>query len=288
MKGDVFKVPLSGGFHSYGQVLAINLSALFDEVFDVDVEIERVLSSRLLKVDRVGPNSPKWRIVGRAPLLDNLRGPFSFWSRDASFPELRVQTWRDERGWTERFVRTEDEVLGMSPNGVRFWDSVENELCEHFGLPVEQRGTGVVGETFADAGPFDNDTAGDWLAALPEDGVQAVVEQAFEAAMAAKDDFIDVDIGRECVAAAALLAIRVAGFKLRGAWPRALSVASGNWYRAKGVATIAAQALAALEVVRGPNSEVALLWDSEGTGKSPWHEEVGRVEKALRRKVKKQ
>src|SRR5690606_24772374 len=98
-----------------------------------------------------------WSIVGHADIHDELRGPFSFWKRVAITDEIGVETFDQDHGWSERFDVTEAEIVGMPRDGIPFWDDIERDLCEHFGLRVVGGPAGSPGAGVPDSGPFEND-----------------------------------------------------------------------------------------------------------------------------------
>jgi hypothetical protein len=107
-----------------------------------------------------------------------------------------------------------------------------------------------------------------------------------EETIASAANYIDADIGRVGVAAAALLAMKAARHRPGGVVPSSTSEVLRSWRKIARKPELLARALLALDKVRGQSSEAASLWDPEGTGASPWHEQVERIAGPLRGKAK--
>ena len=123
-----------------------------------------------------------------------------------------------------------------------------------------------------DVGTFDNDTACDWAGDLEESRDLSVVRAAIEAATAVGDDYLDADVG--CVALAACEVVA----RLKGNWgPRnSYTERVDAWVTAhpvKPTADVVTLALAAIDRVLTPPSELLELWD-EGGRNDPWHAAV--------------
>ncbi|WP_374334300.1 DUF4259 domain-containing protein [Leeia sp.] len=124
--------------------------------------------------------------------------------------------------------------------------------------------------------PFGNDDALDWVYELEESEGFSVIEQAFEAALAA-EDYLDVTDGCNAVAAAELLA------KLLGkgtveyypehaeAWLQRMDTPPS--------AALLAKARQALARVQGEDSELKELWDEAED--EEWLPSVKAIEAAL-------
>ncbi len=106
-------------------------------------------------------------------------------------------------------------------------------------------------------GPFDNDSALDWLSAATDSG--RAIEQAFDATI--DTDYLDVDDGSAVVAAAAVIAAAVDGDV--SALPKKARVLAGNVV-ADGKLRV--RAVEALDRVLAPASELAELWDEGDDG----------------------
>jgi hypothetical protein len=124
-------------------------------------------------------------------------------------------------------------------------------------------------------GPFDNDTAADFAAALdkaaPEERPE-LIRGALATAANSAGHLDDHDGGR-AVAAAALVAARCSGGE------PADSVYGPN-EELPGLTGLRDLAAAALDRVLGPHSETAELWDESGG--SEWHTETGALLAILR------
>ena len=106
-------------------------------------------------------------------------------------------------------------------------------------------------------GPFENDSALDWLSAAADSG--RAIEQAFDATHDA--DYLDVDDGSAAVAAAAVVAAAVDGDA--SSLPEKARVLAGNVV-ADGKLRV--RAVKALDRVLAPASELAELWDDGDDG----------------------
>lgn len=131
------------------------------------------------------------------------------------------------------------------------------------------------------AGPFDNDDASDW--AYEFDGLdESSGIQALAAALESSQsgEYLDLADGANAVAAAAVVA-----------WMRDPSTipdgpygeSAANWVRTAGqqpTGELIAAALAALNHVRGNESELAELWAESGD--AAWSESLAEIEARLR------
>jgi hypothetical protein len=118
-----------------------------------------------------------------------------------------------------------------------------------------------------ESGPFDNDSALDWLGAA--EGDPSAVADAFSAAETA--DYLDVDAGSIAVAAAEIVAAAIEGAFARlprDAQTLAQELAVDDALRAS--------AQRALDAVLGEKSELRSLW-TEGQAGEPWRESIMRL-----------
>ncbi len=116
-------------------------------------------------------------------------------------------------------------------------------------------------------GPFANDAALDWLARVRAN--PAALAAAFEEACDAP--YLEVDEGSSAVAAAAVLALAVDGDAADLDEPaRELA----RTVRAD--AALRARAVAALDAVVAPTSELRSLWDDAAAG-ADWRESIARL-----------
>ncbi|MBQ1072963.1 DUF4259 domain-containing protein [Micromonospora sp. C31] len=114
------------------------------------------------------------------------------------------------------------------------------------------------------AGPFDNDAAADWCAALDDASPQRralLVEQALREAVR-EGDFLDSWPGARAVAASAVVAAHLSG------GPPVDSAYAPEFLAAGGRLALSAElpalALRALDRVLADGSELAELWDEAG------------------------
>lgn len=112
-------------------------------------------------------------------------------------------------------------------------------------------------------GPFDNDTASDWVYGLEEHEDFSLVEQALQSVLDTGTDYLDADLAVEAVAASEALAIALG----RGTQPDDCPESVATWLASlttKPPAELLHKAQAALVRVLGPDSELRELWeDSE-------------------------
>lgn len=130
------------------------------------------------------------------------------------------------------------------------------------------------------AGSFENDRASEWAADLADGGdITSVTAALSTAATCPADEELEADEGAEALAAAEVVAA-AAGRPLKAvamgsSGPHAL--AWGRAHPAAGRPELLELALAALERVEGPASELSALWsndDSAGAGSREWFGEV--------------
>jgi hypothetical protein len=123
-----------------------------------------------------------------------------------------------------------------------------------------------------DSGPFQNDSAGDWLDDAVAAGGAVAVERALRAA-AASPPYLEVDEGSSAVAAVAVLVAALTGDP--SDLPDDARELVDGWIPDPSLVPLAA---AALDVVAGGHSELASLW-----GQDPdWRASIGRLRAALR------
>lgn len=113
-----------------------------------------------------------------------------------------------------------------------------------------------------DFGPFDNDTAADFsyrVDEAPAEGKAAVLLAVFhEVTATGDDDYLDADLAQEAVAAAALVAAQHPGGEL-------VTTSYGPKEPIPSLpAELRGAAVAALDRVLGPDSELCELWEESG------------------------
>ncbi len=125
-------------------------------------------------------------------------------------------------------------------------------------------------------GPFDNDSACDWLSVAEElDDADEAIRGALEVAL--DIDYLEVDEGSAVVAAASVLAAALGKATLEGAPDAANELVS----RLDSPGRLRALAVRALDRVLGKSSELAALW-AEGDG-NEWREATRALRDALAR-----
>lgn len=130
------------------------------------------------------------------------------------------------------------------------------------------------------AGSFENDIASEWAADLADGGdVEMVRDTLTTAAACPRDEYLESDEGAEALAAAEVVAAAagrpVKAVAMGSSGPHAL--AWGRAHAAAGKPELVELALAALERVEGPESELFELWsadDSRGAGSREWFAEL--------------
>ena len=130
-------------------------------------------------------------------------------------------------------------------------------------------------------GAFDNDDGADWGGDLAESGsVETVREALAAAASLAADDYLEAPEGAEALAAAEVVAAAAGRPTKSDAYSEA-PLAWAARYPAVGGQEYVTLALAAIDRVRGPESELPALW-AEAEGKdSSWARAVEQVRARL-------
>jgi hypothetical protein len=112
---------------------------------------------------------------------------------------------------------------------------------------------------------FDNDTAGDWAYGLEGAADLSYVQATLEQALAAGDDYLDVDEAVEGLAACEVVA------RLKGNWGarNAYTEIVDGWVESHDIAPPAElidQAAAVIKRVLAADSELRELWEEEDAG----------------------
>jgi Domain of unknown function (DUF4259) len=135
----------------------------------------------------------------------------------------------------------------------------------------------LMGAWSADA--FGNDTACDWSYDLEKVNDLSLVQQAFEAVLAAAEDDLDADIASEGLAACEVVA------RLKGNWgvrnPYTETV--DNWvasHKIKPPEKLVQTALAVIDRVLAPQSELLDLWTEDDA--SEWQAAVNELRERVR------
>lgn len=128
--GDIVKIDLGDGFHSYARVLEEALFAFYDTRTREDLAIDEILRRRVLFIVSVMNHAVtrgRWRVVGGAPLDEVLRSPPPRFMQDALDPDSFSIY---EKG--EIRPASKDECEGLEREAV--WDPthVEDRLRDHY------------------------------------------------------------------------------------------------------------------------------------------------------------
>ncbi|HEY8428946.1 MAG TPA: DUF4259 domain-containing protein [Sandaracinaceae bacterium] len=124
-------------------------------------------------------------------------------------------------------------------------------------------------------GPFDNDSAHDWLLDAEDVEPDQAVLDALEAVQGV--DYIEVDEGSAVVAAATILLAAMRREPLAGPEPAVRMAAA-----LEPTSELRELAVAALDVVLGDRSELAELW-AEGGEPDEWRRETEALRDAIAR-----
>jgi hypothetical protein len=116
--------------------------------------------------------------------------------------------------------------------------------------------------------PFANDAAADWAHDLTAYDDLALVEGTLDAALSDADEYVDLDLGCEALAACEVVA------RLRGNWGRrdAYSEPADRWVEEHPLTVpsrVLRRAIKTLDRLLGDASELRELWD-EGTAGDDW------------------
>ena len=129
--GDVVRIDLGDGFHTYSRVLEKTLFAFYDGRVNDDIPVDQILALPILFTVPVMKHSVergRWVVVGSAPLEDSLLNPPLFFMQDI----LRKDQFQIyEKGGAIR-PATKEECLGLERAAV--WDPthVEDRLRDHY------------------------------------------------------------------------------------------------------------------------------------------------------------
>jgi hypothetical protein len=134
-----------------------------------------------------------------------------------------------------------------------------------------------MGAWSADA--FGNDTACDWSHGLEKVDDLRFVQQAFEAVLDADEEYLDADAASEALAACEVIARLKGNWGVRNPYTETVDqwVAS---HKIKPPEDLIQTALAVIDRVRAPQSELLELWE-EGDP-SAWHAAVDELRERVR------
>lgn len=130
--GDVVRINLGDGFHSYARVLEEGLFAFYGcRVSEEELSIDRIIASPILFYAAVMDYAVKkgrWPVVGHAPLGDVLLNPPPRFMQDA----LRKDRFRIyEKGGKIR-PATKEECIGLERTAAWDPDHIEDRLRDHY------------------------------------------------------------------------------------------------------------------------------------------------------------
>ncbi len=129
--GDVVRIDLGDGFHTYARVLEKALFAFYDDHVRKALPIERIITLPILfqiPVMRHAITNMRWVIVGNTTLDKSLLNPPLFLMQDI-LRKGRVRIY--EQGGTIR-PATKRECIGLERAAVWEPNHVEDRLCDHY------------------------------------------------------------------------------------------------------------------------------------------------------------
>ena len=128
--GDIVRIDLGDGFHTYARVLSEALFAFYDGRITDKLSIDQIIALPILFQVPVMDHAVKrgrWVVVGNAPLDDTLLNPPPRFLQDA----LKKNLFRIyERGQTR--PASKEECLGLEREAVWEPAHVEDRLRDHY------------------------------------------------------------------------------------------------------------------------------------------------------------
>jgi len=127
--GDIVKIPLGDGTHTYARVLRDASFAIYDSRVTEEVPIEKVINRPVLFFVAVMDHAVKkgrWPIVGHFPLKDQLQPPPMFIQEPLSKNTFSVY----ENGHIRPATR--EECIGLERASVWEPEHVEDRLRDHY------------------------------------------------------------------------------------------------------------------------------------------------------------
>jgi hypothetical protein len=129
------------------------------------------------------------------------------------------------------------------------------------------------------ADTFGNDDACDWSAALEEVDDLSLVREAFDAVLEADDDYLEVDLACQALAACEVVA------RLKGKWGvrDAFTEPVDTWVESHKIEppkALVQAALAVIDRILTPQSELLELW--EEAGESEWRAAIDDLRERVR------
>lgn len=128
-----------------------------------------------------------------------------------------------------------------------------------------------------DASSFGNDTANDWAYSLEESGDGGFIEETLQRVLNSADEYLEAPEAEEAIAAAEVVAWLLGRRGALHAYTEKIAVWVEN-HPIKPSATLVKAAVAALDRIQGPNSELAELWE----GQEEWTRAVNDLRHRLR------
>jgi len=128
--GDIVRIDLGDGFHTYGRVLEDASFAFYDGRVSEEMPVDQIIALPILflvAVMNYAVTSGRWAIVGTAPLDDSLLNPPPRFIQDA----LRKDLFRIyDKGQIR--PATKEECIGLEPAAVWDPEHVEDRLRDHY------------------------------------------------------------------------------------------------------------------------------------------------------------
>ena len=134
--GQVVRIDLANGDHSYGLVLREPLVAIYDKLFtgaepSVDT-IQSLPIAFILMVMNNAITSGRWRVVGRISVPDNLQAPPAFCKADPLSGELSIYQELPELAPLYERQASSEECKDLEAAAVWEAEHVEDRLRDHF------------------------------------------------------------------------------------------------------------------------------------------------------------
>jgi hypothetical protein len=129
--GDIVRIDLGDGFHTYARVLAEALFAFYDGRVTDELAIDRIIALPILFQIPVMDHAVKrgrWVVIGNEPLGDTLLDPPLFFMQDILHKD-RFSIY--ERGGKIR-PATKEECVGLERAAVWEPTHVEDRLRDHY------------------------------------------------------------------------------------------------------------------------------------------------------------
>jgi hypothetical protein len=128
--GGILKVPLGGGWHTYGQMTGDAEIAFFDAKTRTDLPLREIVSHPVLfrvAVDSYAVTKFVWMKVGKVPLPDGLKVPEPKYIQDALHPErFEIYLAGDIR------PATREECIGLECCAVWSPEQVVDRINDHY------------------------------------------------------------------------------------------------------------------------------------------------------------